>query len=201
MIEVWNEWDHLEEIIVGRVENARVPKPGKDLLSIEFKNCRPEDVPTGKYERQIIDETAEDLETLSSTLFDLGVTVKRPKPIDHSKSFGNPHWSTDGLYCYCPRDVFLTIGNTIIETPMALRSRYFETFNYKEIMLDYFKQGAKWISAPKAELTCSSYGDPDSFGVALRNHEPIFDAANILRLGHDILYLVSNFEIKMITQL
>ncbi len=192
MIEVWNEWDHLQEIIVGRIESARVPTPGKDLLSIEFKNCKSEDVPTGEYKRRVIDETIEDLDILSSTLSDLGITVKRPELIDHSKNFGNPHWSTDGLYCYCPRDVFLAIGNTIIETPMALRSRYFETFAYKQIMLEYFNHGTKWVSAPKAELTDNSYGEPDNVGVILMNNEPIFDAANVLRLGDDLLYLVSN---------
>ena len=119
------------------------------------------------------------------------MTVRRPASTDHSKTFGTPDWTTDGEYNYCPRDVLLAIGQTIIETPMVLRSRYFEPHAYRDILVEYLKSGANWISAPKPRLLDDTYNLRSESGSILNNYEPIFDAANILRIGRDILYLVS----------
>jgi N-dimethylarginine dimethylaminohydrolase len=84
----------------------------------------------------------------------------------------------------------LVIGDHIIETPNVMRSRAQETFSYRTMMVDYLKSGAKWYSAPKPMLLDSLFEvDPDK--PTPRNHEPAFDAANILRLGQDLIYLVS----------
>jgi len=98
---------------------------------------------------------------------------------------------TNGEYNYCPRDVLLPIGNTIIEAPMALRSRYFEPFAYRKHLLEYFESGANWISAPKPRLLDDAYRNSREDSEIIANVEPIFDAANVLRIGRDILYLVS----------
>lgn len=68
---------------------------------------------------------------------------------------------------------------------------FFETLSYKSILLDYLQSGARWISAPKPRLTDDTYNVHDSSASAINDYEPIFDAANILRLGRDIFYLVS----------
>ena len=56
-----------------------------------------------------------------------------------------------------PRDLLLTVGDEIIEAPMALRSRYFEWTAYRSIMKDYIKAGGKWTSAPKAIMSDELY--------------------------------------------
>jgi len=57
-------------------------------------------------------------------------------------------------------------------------------------MVDYLKSGAKWYSAPKPMLLDSLFEvDPDK--PTPRNGEPAFDAANVLLLGQDLIYLVS----------
>jgi N-dimethylarginine dimethylaminohydrolase len=58
------------------------------------------------------------------------------------------------------------------------------------MMVDYLKSGAKWYSAPKPMLLDSLF-DVDLDKPTPRNHEPAFDAANVLRLGRDLIYLVS----------
>src|SRR5262249_53161056 len=60
------------------------------------------------------------------------------------------------------------------------------------ILLDYFSSGAKWISAPKPRLCDEMYNVDAALGNRLQDHEPAFDAANVLRFGTDILYLVSD---------
>ena len=57
-------------------------------------------------------------------------------------------------------------------------------------MVNYLKSGAKWYSAPKPMLLDSLF-EVDLEKPAPRNDEPAFDAANILRLGRDLIYLVS----------
>lgn len=77
-------------------------------------------------------------------------------------------------------------------TPNVFRSRYFETVGYKSILLDYMNSGSKWIAAPKPRLLDSTYNESDRSKSALGNLEPVFDAANILRAGKDIIYLISD---------
>lgn len=193
LVNVHNEWDPLEEIIVGIPDGAQVPIGGKDLFSIEYfeHHDSVDQIPSGPYDPKIIEETREDLEELVTVLEKMGITVRRPEVTDHSKVFSSPHWQSDGEFNYCPRDVLLTIGQTVIETPMPLRSRFFEPLAYKDILLEYFRSGAKWISAPKPRLLDEVYADDSRSEDPLRDHEPLFDAANVLRCGRDILYLVS----------
>ncbi|MDX2230586.1 MAG: hypothetical protein NW220_13175 [Leptolyngbyaceae cyanobacterium bins.349] len=191
-VRVHNEWDPIEEIIIGRAANARIPKPDLSLLATDYKDYDGiENIPSGPYSDQIIEETEEDLDELIQTLQKLGVIVRRPDIADHSINFSTPDWESDGEKNYCPRDVMVTIGNWIIEAPMILRSRFFETLSYKPILLDYLRSGACWISAPKPRLTDDTYNIHNSSCSIINEKEPIFDAANILRLGRDILYLVS----------
>jgi N-dimethylarginine dimethylaminohydrolase len=193
LVNVHNEWDPLEEMIVGIADGAQVPKPDRGLFALDY--CAsvesPSDIPSGPYNPQIIDEAREDLDDFARLLSNEGVVVRRPVVTDHARMFGTPDWSTDGEYNYCPRDVLLPIGQTIIETPMALRSRYFEAFAYRDLLMEYFKSGANWISAPKPRLLDDTYNIRPKTGSVLNNHEPVFDAANVLRVGKDLLYLVS----------
>ena len=66
-----------------------------------------------------------------------------------------------------------------------------ETFSYRTLLMDYMKSGAKWYSAPKPMLLDSLFEGVDLDSPAPRNDEPAFDAANVLRLGRDLIYLVS----------
>ncbi|MFD7244538.1 inosamine-phosphate amidinotransferase 1 [Streptomyces massasporeus] len=193
LVDVHNEWDPLEEVIVGTAVDALVPKADRSMMVIEFSDYdSPEDVPVGPYDQRVLEETEADLETFVDELEKVGVTVRRPAPRDHSIEAGSPDWRTDSFSDYCPRDGFLAIGDTIIETPMPLRSRFFEYLAYKDLFLEYFRSGARWISAPKPRLDDSMYVPEAPAGRRLQNLEPCFDAANVIRLGTDLLYLVSD---------
>ena len=193
MIKSHNEWDTLKEVFVGVVEGAHNPDIDKDLHCINYADRDIIlNVKEGLYPKQVIEETQEDLENFVTQLKSFGVSVKRPTPQDQQKYFSTPDWRTNGYYNYCPRDSVLVIGDTIIESPMALRSRYFETFSFRENFIDYMKDGARWVSAPKPRLTDDCYQRENLDELTLTNIEPIFDAANILRCNNDILYLLSN---------
>jgi len=193
MVSVNNEWGRLREIIVGTIDNANMPTHGKDLHCINYatENEIPKDE-IGFWDSKVYDETFEDLEKLSDLLKDTGVKVHRPTPIDTQKPVSNGYWETTQYYTFCPRDTVTVIGNNILESPMSLRSRQFETDCFRDIFIQKMEQGANWVAAPKPRLLDSMYQREDLSKITLNNYEPVFDAANILRCNNDILYLVSN---------
>ena len=186
----WNEWDPLEEVIVGNPLRARFPTADRSTQMAEFPDRSLEDIPQGAFPQQIIEETEEDLDQFVAVLEGLGVKVKRPDTWPHEDTFSTVHWQSQGYYNYCPRDLMLVIGDQIIETPNVIRSRAQEAFSYRSMMVDYVKSGAKWYSAPRPMLLDSLF-DVDLAKPTPRNDEPAFDAANVLRLGRDLIYLVS----------
>lgn len=196
LVSVHNEWDPLEEAVVGTALGARVPVADRSLLAVEYAEYagpgRWQDVPTGPYPDRVVKETEDELEELCEELRGLGVTVRRPRARDHAARVRTPDWESDGYHDYCPRDGLLTVGNTVIEAPMALRARYLESSAYRELLMEYFTSGSRWVSAPKPRLADTMYDPGAPPGERLRELEPVFDAANVLRLGTDLLYLVSD---------
>ena len=192
MSNVWscNEWDQLEEVIVGNPLRARYPTADPSTRLAEFPDRSLDDIPQGSFPQQIIEETEEDLSLFVEILEKEGVSVRRPETWPHEEEFSTIHWKSRGYYNYCPRDIMLVIGDHIIETPNVMRSRAQESHSYRSLMMEYLKSGAKWYSAPKPMLLDSLF-DVDLSKPAPRNDEPAFDAANVLRLGKDLIYLVS----------
>jgi N-dimethylarginine dimethylaminohydrolase len=190
---VWscNEWDPLEEVLVGNPLNARFPTADLSTRLAEFPDRSLEQIPKGPFPQQIIEETEEDLNAFVAVLEELGVAVKRPETWPHEARFSTINWESEGYYNYCPRDILLVIGSHIIETPGVIRSRAQESFSYRKLLMDYLLSGAKWYSAPKPMLLDSLF-DVDLEKPTPRNDEPAFDAANVLRLGRDLIYLVSS---------
>jgi N-dimethylarginine dimethylaminohydrolase len=203
LVSVHNEWDPLEEVIVGVADAASLPRPDRSLHALEFPTCETlADVPGGPFDERVIEETREDLAALCDTLTRLGVRVRRPEPPTPGTRFATPDWESDGFFHYCPRDVLLAIGDGIIEAPSPLRARYFESFAYRALLIEYLRSGSRWIAAPRPRLLDSLYDladatpgtgrAPRGSRILLNDDEPAFDAANVLRIGRDILYLVSS---------
>lgn len=190
---VWscNEWDPLEEVVLGIAENAQYPSPDISCRSVIYPHLAPDALPNGSFGEKLIEETSEDLDHFSAALQREGVVVRRPTRWEHANLFSTANWQARGFHNYCPRDTLLVIGDTIIETPGPVRSRFFETWSYRDILLDCMRQSARWISAPRPMLLDDLFRACNTDTKTLPNDEIIFDAANILRLGRDLLYLVS----------
>ncbi len=200
---VWshNEWDPLEEVIVGRIEGATIPSRHTTVTY---------NVPDGvarlyplwgglRYPRLLTDAAKRDLAAFVHLLEAEGVRVRRPDPLDFKRPYRTPHFASRGFCVACPRDAFLVIGDEILETPTAWPSRYFEAFAYRRLFKEYFQAGARWTSAPKPELSSqlwvdgyapSDEGEPVEF--ITTEHEPVFDAADFVRCGRDLFCIRSN---------
>jgi amino acid adenylation domain-containing protein len=198
----YNEWDTLEEVIVGIVDGAMVPSwhtihratvlPGQEKqMDSLSKRTQKQPLP---YPEWLVQAATKCVDEFVHILESEGVVVRRPDVVDYSASFRTPDWEVMNGFCAAnPRDVFLVIGNEIIEAPMADRGRYFESWAYRSLLKEYLKVGAKWVAAPKPQLLDAQY-DPDykvtALGEEMRfvitEFEPTFDAADFVRFGRDI---------------
>ena len=197
----YNEWDPLEEIIVGRLEGATIPS---NHISVTF------DVPQRlarlyrlvggrRYPKVLTGPAQQELTELIHILEAEDITVRRPDVVDFSRTFRTPDWQSKGFCTSCPRDGLMVVGDEIIETPMAWRSRYFENYAYRSLFKEYFARGARWTAAPRPQLLDSLYdhgftlpgkGEPLRF--VINESEPVFDAADFVRCGRDLFVTQSN---------
>lgn len=187
LVQVHNEWDPVEEIIVGNAAYAGIPEGDLGLALTRESGKKP-----FKFPDQLIEETEEDIQKIIGELVKLGIRVRRPTPQKLEGKFKTPDWESEQFFCYCPRDVLVAIGDMVIESPGVFRSRYFETNYYKDILIEYMQSGARWISAPKPRLLDEGFNTTNPEDLILKNIEPVFDAANVLRAGRDIFYLISD---------
>jgi len=171
-----NEWGQLKKVIVGVADYARVPLIDRSLRYINYADKSDvSDVIPGPYPDIVIQEANEDLEGLVSVLQQQGVEVVRPvrEPTDY--------------YNFCPRDCIFIHKNLSLATPMPLRSR---RNNWKAFARHIDNLIHVPCSGDNKLYNENCIGNKDV--LALTEHSPSFDAANVIRANDDLLYLVSN---------
>lgn len=203
---VWscNEWDPLEEVIVGHVHGAIVPTWADAALRATTPDHAKwffEKYGDSSFPEDMIAKANEELDGLASTMQSMGITVRRPDSFPFGTEYQTPWWKSRGLYAAMPRDVLLIIGDMLIEAPMAWRTRYFEGYAYRRLLMEYFDSGARWLAAPKPSMDDAFYRadyNPDEPEIDGERHfviserEIAFDAADFVRLGRDIVVQKSN---------
>lgn len=211
-----NEWDPLREVIVGTVDRTHAvltwthPEPPSAAALTEAYTLAQE-----AYPAWLLEECAEDLDVLATTLTGFGVTVHRPTVHNLAHMSATPHWQSTGNNLYNVRDLHLVVGNTVIESPSHIHSRQFEAWALHDIWHAYFEHGFRWIAAPKPRLDVPVlepyYRDGENRILSpedrqhmaltggrvetlhrMTEREIVFEAANTLRMGRDLLYLVSS---------
>lgn len=168
MIESHNTFDPLTEIILGDV----------DTSLIKFEDSRKQ-----KRIEYIFKQTKDELQNFQSVLESRKIKVYRPECIPNTE-IKTPYWSTLGTKIpLTPRDLFLVLGNTIVESATCEQERFFETFYYRDIMLQQFQKGSKWLSMPIPRHDYKSYvTDLDD----IPNQDPIMDAPSCMKYGKDV---------------
>jgi glycine amidinotransferase len=206
VVQSWNEWDPLEEVVVGSALGAVYPQCGPILAAggepdwlLHYQGAFVEDEIVGRANAQ--------LDELVRVLVQAGVTVRRPDPHPHNLSYETPFWrSRGGWNSLNPRDLFLVVGDCILECASPVRHRHFESLAYHRLLTEYFRAGARWISAPRPALRDALYDhaapaataerlDPSrsktlapgaSHAFPITELEPVFEAADFVRCGRDL---------------
>ena len=210
-----NEWDPLKVVVVGTVEGF---SPGLETSALSPPTATLQEARQiiGKaYPKWYLDEVAEDLEGMCQILRQAGVQVLRPSWNEADSAFSTPNWSASGFDIYNVRDLHIVFGNTLIASAPSSRFRLFESYAFHELLYThFFEEGFTWIQAPLPRLKgmflheitresspveikeefmhqSLSRGLSEVFH-RLDENEIIFDAANIMRIDRDILFLVSS---------
>jgi len=206
IVNSWDEFSPLKRIIVGISDGSCI---APDEPALKHKIPMDSDM-KGKHGLRPADSVAKakkQMDNLSYVLQQFGVTVDRPQPIIWNKPIQTPFFeSMTEFGCMPARDVLLTVGNEILEATMSYRSRWFEYRAYRDIVHGYWLQDKdmKWEAAPKPRLTDASYkmdylDQHESMDEEYRLKkmancdfvtkdwvEPLFDAADVCRLGKDL---------------
>lgn len=209
-----NEWDPLEAVIVGSVEGFA---PGIEFASrvAPAELERAVALARKAYPQSYLDEVGEDLEALCGIFRQAGVEVLRPKWRSPAADFHTPDWSASGFDIYNVRDLHIVFGDTLVTSAPSSRFRLFETYALQDLFYEhFFEAGFRWIQAPLPKLrghylheikgprsdieaTEDRLHRELSAGLGevfhrLDEDEIIFDAANIIRIDRDLLFLVSS---------
>ncbi|MDF1757279.1 MAG: hypothetical protein P1U74_03165 [Legionellaceae bacterium] len=234
-INSYDEWSPLKEVIVGSplnysndidlsfklffnesTHNSRfcyLPSYEKSSSDKQSKSSAENGSTNNNIPKQYLEELTEDVDGLVDTLKKLSVKVHRPTPLNKGIHCKTPYWDATCIPALNVRDQAIIIGDEIIETPPQVRARYFENDLLKPIFYDYFNNGSKWITMPKAMMTDNSFDlsyvrdqvqlqfqdviseenpyeiKPSEFDVG---HEIMIDGAQCVRFGKDIIVNVAN---------
>jgi len=198
-VKVYTEWGKLEEVILGSCLNFNL-EGIDDIFRFLYDNrdgkFRDRKTPY-QLDPKFLVERQEDLDNLQKLLEGFGVTVRRAASLDAVHPIKTPTFESYMTACDSPRDMFLVVGDEVIETPPTNRKRYFEGQLLRDVFMDYFKRGARWTVAPKSTLSeerldLSYWKDtvdqPINAAAAIDpKYEIAFDAANCLKFGKDIV--------------
>ena len=220
----YDEWSTLREVIVGSAANytSHDRELSFDVFFHEnlfrsdwayprLKPSTPVRDRSWEIKQRYVEELNEDVENLAKTLTLLGVTVHRPLALPPNtpsiKGFG---WEAMPVPPLNVRDNTLILGDEIIETSPAIRSRYLETRLLAPVFKKYFDQGARWTTMPRPILTDKSFdlsyardtettlggptepiADPQASAFDV-GYEMMFDGAQCLRLGRDLVVNIAN---------
>ncbi|MFT3924302.1 MAG: hypothetical protein QM778_17330 [Myxococcales bacterium] len=219
-----DEWSRIREVIVGSAANytSHDRELSFDLFFHEnlfrsdwayprLKSACPVRDRAWEIKQRYVEELNEDVEGLVEVLRSLGITVHRPMPLPPNtpsiKGFG---WEAMPVPALNVRDNTLILGNEIIETPPAIRSRYLETRLLAPAFKHYHDAGARWTTMPRPLLTDRSFDlsyardtetslggptepieDPQASPYDV-GFEMMFDGAQCLRLGRDLVMNIAN---------
>ena len=173
-----NEWSKVKKVIIGTATNAFYPRDlGYGVRHVYYADQTLDTaLPQGKYSEEIINEMNEDLDNLAKIYQTFGAEVLRLK-------------STQSQQCHSfvsPRDNVTTIGDYVIASPMSVNTRKDEWKNFP-VNITHNLTGQIF---EKKDYVDDCIGNKNY--LATQNYKPMWDAANVLRAGRNILYLLSN---------
>ena len=206
LISADDEWSPLKAIIVGRAEHSAFPcDPPHMMAATMVKQYVSEFRPNNPFPAEILEKAQQELDGFAAVLKQHGVHVYRPKEVD---------WLKVGGYTGAmPRDTFMTVGNTLIESPFAWRCRQEEVdLGYSDILEQLSSSGSARICRPpkivgkdtiydgivdgidgdhiSGDVNGDVNGDMKSW--AINNSRPAFDTADFMRFGKTIIGQISN---------
>ena len=214
IVNCWNEWDPLKRVVLGRPDGTSIPAPEPGWIH----NCASVGMGSGYYgpfPEGLEDKAIEQQNAFAKTMEKRGIIVDRVSVLPAFKdgrAIVTPEWSQIGLHgVNNPRDLFLPLGNEIMEAPGSRRSRFFEYLAMRDLFEQWFKEDPDfmWTAAPRGRLNKDSYVPNYYYDYEYNwseeekqrrllaweyqttEKEPLWDAADACRAGKDIFWQCS----------
>ncbi|UFQ99803.1 inosamine-phosphate amidinotransferase 1 [Streptomyces sp. Go40/10] len=207
----FDDFSRLREVVVGRADHYNEHDADSSWRLFYYENVAPH-LPEGQRRlsvpQQIVDELIEDVTGFANALAGCGVRVLRPSAPGKDVQVSSPWWSSGATPPLNVRDNAVILGTTIVETAPHIRGRVFENDHIKPHFNRYFEQGSNWLSMPRPALAAHSldtaYFDRNDIDVTAAmagedalpidglGLEMVFDGAQCVRLGRDVLVNVAN---------
>ena len=198
-VNVYTEWAPLKEVIVGSCINFNmqgIDRTFRFLYENRDGQYADRNMPH-RIDQRYIEERQEDLDNLQKLLEKESIIVKRPVRLLDIQEVQTPNFASYTTGCDSPRDMYMCIGDMVIETPPTNRKRYFEHELLRPTFMEYFRSGARWLVAPRPSLRedsldLSYWKENLDKSVRLPDeidskYEIAIDAANCLKFGRDIV--------------
>ncbi|MFE9424261.1 inosamine-phosphate amidinotransferase 1 [Kitasatospora sp. NPDC006697] len=215
----FDDFTRLREVVVGRADHYTEHDADSSWRLFYYENVAPH-LPDGNRKltipQQIVDELIEDVTGFADTLASCGVRVLRPSAPGKDVQVSSPWWSSGATPPLNVRDNAVILGTTIVETAPHIRGRVFENDHLKPHFNRYFAQGSNWLAMPRPALAAHSLDTAyfDRHGVDVTSAmagedalpidglglEMVFDGAQCIRLGRDVLVNVSNHNHELAYQ-
>lgn len=126
-----NEWDPLQEVIIGTADHANWPENDLDFYKsvTDLRGWKETKFQFGPVAQETVNRANESLNKFANALINLGVTVRRPLTKNYA--------ALNQFYGYCPRDTVLIVGGTVIRTPTKYTTRRNEWETMQHVWNDH----------------------------------------------------------------
>lgn len=214
IVNCWNEWDPLKRVVLGRPEGTSIPAPEPAWIH-NLASAGMGMGYSGPFPEDMVEAAIRQENDFVKILEKRGIIVDRvqvPAAFQDGRAIVTPEWAQIGLHgVNNPRDLFLPLGNEIMEAPGSRRSRFFEYLCMRDLFEKWFREDPdfRWTAAPRPRLSDDSfvynyYWDYDenwseevkkekllNWEFHLTEKEPLWDAADACRAGRDIFWQAS----------
>jgi glycine amidinotransferase len=204
-VHCYDEWTPLKEVLLASVLGASHTVDPSFRFFYNKVNVKGDETNRTRVPDEIAEEHEREIQDFASVLRSAGVVVREQQRYEFLTPFKTPYWKAYSRPSDNPRDQFIIIGDTIVETPPVVRDRYFENDAWKPHLYGYFSAGSRWITAPRPMMLASSYDwdavdDFNREAYTLEESTPIkgpgvemmFDGAQIVKVGVDLIMNVRN---------
>ncbi len=205
MIHSNTSFGKLKEVIVGR--ELEIDQRVSDLtFRLFYKENLKQDIYQSyasnySISHDLLLQRNKELDDLAKILQQLGVKVHRPKKLDKVLKIQTPYFKSECSSASNVRDITLVYKDKIIETPVAIRNRYFENMLLYNVYSNAYEngKGGQWIKAPNTFLTeqtidLDDWKDNRDFSNVPSSMQMAIDGAQFLRIGKDVIVNVSTYN-------
>jgi glycine amidinotransferase len=182
-IHSYNEYDKLSAVVVGAGNHLENSNEMTFKLFYGLDGKVDENIMNDHLKLQVnqkyINEHIEDVENFSNILKSHNINVYRPRVADKLYKIETPDFKSLSHLTgpVSARDMLITMGDTVVETPPEIRGRYFETDFFSDIKYKAIVNGNKWFTMGKPRMADEAYTPTPGY------IEPMLDAARMLRVG------------------